>query len=58
MAKILRCRDVGLDCDFVARGESEEDVWEQAALHAHVAHEMVSIPDEIVAKALSVLADD
>ena len=30
MAKVLRCRDVGVDCDFVAKGETEEDILQQA----------------------------
>ena len=25
MAKVLKCKDVGMDCDFVARGETEEE---------------------------------
>jgi predicted small metal-binding protein len=58
VTKVLRCRDVGLDCDFIARGESEADVLEQAARHAHLDHGMVQIPDELVAAALSVIADE
>ena len=26
MGKKLSCRDVGVDCDFVARGNSEEEI--------------------------------
>jgi hypothetical protein len=29
MAKIMKCRSVGLDCDFVARGETEAQVMEK-----------------------------
>jgi hypothetical protein len=25
MAKVLRCRDVGMDCDFVAQADTEEE---------------------------------
>ena len=38
MAKVLRCKDVGPDCDFVARAETEEDVLKQAAAHAGAVH--------------------
>jgi hypothetical protein len=31
MAKIMSCRDVGFDCGFVAKGETEEDILQQAA---------------------------
>ena len=30
MAKALRCRDVGIDCDFVARAETEEEILKKA----------------------------
>ena len=30
MAKIVRCRDVGVDCDFEARGETEKEIWTSA----------------------------
>jgi predicted small metal-binding protein len=36
--KELRCRDVGMDCDEVIRGESEEDVIRRAADHARRDH--------------------
>jgi predicted small metal-binding protein len=32
------CRDVGVACDFVARGETEEEVFAQAAKHAKRVH--------------------
>ena len=38
MAKTVSCRDVGMDCDFVAKGETTEDIMQQAAEHARTAH--------------------
>ena len=32
------CKDLGMDCDFVATGPTVEDVKEQAFTHAGVAH--------------------
>jgi predicted small metal-binding protein len=29
MAKIVRCRHVGVDCDFEARGATEKEVLDQ-----------------------------
>jgi len=26
MTKVLRCKDVGMDCDFIARADSEEEI--------------------------------
>jgi len=31
--KTLSCRDAGCDCDYVAKGEIEEDVLRDAAQH-------------------------
>ena len=31
--KTLSCRDAGCDCDYVAKGETEEDVLRDAAQH-------------------------
>jgi Protein of unknown function (DUF1059) len=36
MAKELRCRDVGMSCDFQARGETEDEL-RQATTHARTA---------------------
>lgn len=38
MAKELRCRDLGIECDTVIRGETEEEVLERAALHTLTVH--------------------
>ena len=31
--KTLSCRDAGCDCDYVAKGETEEEVIRDAAQH-------------------------
>ena len=53
MAKTVNCRHVGVDCDFVARGETEQDVLQQCAEHARTAHGMSEIPAELAAKVRS-----
>lgn len=50
MAKELRCRDVGLDCDYQARGNSEDEVLRQAAEHARNVHRIQEMPPELAAK--------
>ena len=50
MSKVMKCREVGMDCDFVAHGESEDQIMAQAAEHARKDHGMESIPEEVVAK--------
>lgn len=58
MAKIIRCRDVGVDCDFEARGETEQEIMKKAAEHAKSAHNMDEIPPELVAKVRSAIHDE
>jgi predicted small metal-binding protein len=58
MAKIVKCRDVGVDCDFVARGENEQDVLKQCAEHARSAHGMDEIPTELAQKVRGAMRDE
>jgi AhpD family alkylhydroperoxidase len=49
------CRDVGVDCDYVIRGRTEEELFRNAAAHGKSAHRMDQIPPEVVEKARSVI---
>jgi predicted small metal-binding protein len=49
--KEMRCQDIGFDCSFVARAESEEGVMQQVAAHARDAHGIETVPPEVAAKA-------
>jgi predicted small metal-binding protein len=40
MAKMVRCREVGVDCDFEERGATEQEVLDQCAEHGRTAHGM------------------
>ena len=40
MAKVFRCNDVVKTCDFVAQGETEEEVLQKAAEHGKSVHKM------------------
>lgn len=51
MAMILKCRDVGVDCDYVCRGETEEELFRDASAHGREAHGMTEIPAELVERA-------
>jgi predicted small metal-binding protein len=50
MAKMVSCRDVGVDCDFVARGETDQDILNQCAEHARSAHNMTDLPPDLATK--------
>jgi predicted small metal-binding protein len=36
--KRLACRDIGLDCDYIIKGETEEEIMKNAVQHAWEIH--------------------
>ena len=58
MAKILRCSDVGFECDGVIRAETEEEVLKQAAAHAKDAHNLQEMTAEVVEKVRGAIRDE
>ena len=58
MTKVLRCRDVGLDCDAVVRAESEDELLAKAAEHAKEDHGMQEVPAEVVEKIREVMTEE
>lgn len=58
MAKVISCSDVGVDCDFTARGENVEELMTALAKHARDVHDMQVIPDETVAKIKAAIRDE
>ena len=38
--KTITCREVGFDCDYVVKGETEEEVMKRGAEHAMKDHGM------------------
>ena len=38
MAYTIACRDAGIACDFVAKGETEEQVLEEGMKHVKAVH--------------------
>ena len=45
MAIILRCRNVGPDCDADMRGDTEDEILEQAGAHAQADHGLEVTPE-------------
>ena len=58
MAKTIRCKDVGMDCDFEARAETEEEILQKVAEHAGAVHDMTEIPAEVLAKVRAAIRDE
>ena len=58
MGKVLRCRDVGTDCDFEARGESEEEIMQKVAKHAKEEHGMEEIPEDMATQVRAAIRNE
>ena len=58
MAKTVSCRDVGADCDFVARGTNEEEIMQTLTEHARTYHHMSEITTELAARARAAIHDE
>jgi predicted small metal-binding protein len=43
--KDFHCRDAGMSCDFVARGNSNQEILDQVKEHARSTHQMQVTPD-------------
>jgi predicted small metal-binding protein len=56
--KHLRCRDVGLDCDFEAYGGSDEEVMQKAALHAARDHGINEMTPELTSRVRAAIRAD
>jgi len=60
MAKVLRCRDVGMDCPKEMRAETEEELLTLAAQHAEQDHgiPVAMIPPSILAMVKTAIKDE
>ncbi|MBI3896042.1 MAG: DUF1059 domain-containing protein [Acidobacteria bacterium] len=57
MAKAIKCRDIGVDCDFEARAETVDELLRKCAEHAKSDHGMNEIPAEMEAKVQAAIRD-
>jgi predicted small metal-binding protein len=58
VTKIVRCKDVGVDCDFEARGSSEQEVLNQCAEHGRTAHGIQELTPELVMAVLFAMREE
>jgi predicted small metal-binding protein len=47
MKKILFCKDLVTGCQEVFRGETEEDVLNQASEHSKIVHHLKEVPKNL-----------
>ena len=57
MAKALSCRDVGMNCDFQTRAETEEEVTRLAVEHARRDHGVPEVTPELAARVRAAIRD-
>jgi predicted small metal-binding protein len=57
MTKLVKCRDLGFDCDAEVRAESKEKALEMVAQHAKEVHKMEEVTPELVEKANKVMKE-
>jgi len=50
MSKVIRCRDGGVDCDYVVRGETEEELFREALEHGKKVHGMTELSADLKEK--------
>ena len=55
MTLSIACKDVGSNCSFVAKAESEEELLKKVAQHAKEAHGMSNIDAATLAKVKSAI---
>jgi predicted small metal-binding protein len=55
--KDFHCKDAGMKCDFVARGDSNQEIVRQAGEHAQQVHKMTVTP-ELTKKVESLIHDE
>ena len=58
MKKVIRCRDVGFDCNGVIKAPTENEALALAAEHAKSAHGVKDMTPEIVQKIKSVMREE
>ncbi len=58
MGKVLKCRDVGVACDFEVRGKDEAEILRKAAEHAKGCHQGVEMTPAVQAKIRAAIKDE
>lgn len=57
MSKRMKCADVGMDCDFAALADTEEELLELVREHARRVHGIEEVTPELKQKVLDAVED-
>jgi predicted small metal-binding protein len=55
--KEIKCKDMGMDCDFLACGRTEEEVLRKAGEHAQTVHGITGYSQELYDKARAAIKE-
>ncbi len=58
MAKVYPCSAAGMDCDWVARADTWDELWQIITGHFHSHHNMSEVPQDMRAKVESAIRDE
>jgi predicted small metal-binding protein len=58
MGKMVKCRDVGFDCDAVVRADTAEEALAQAAAHAKAVHGLEEVTPEVAEAVRAAMRDE
>ena len=58
MAKIVRCRQLGVDCDFEAWGETDQEVVDKTAEHGRTVHGIQELTAELLMLVLGSIREE
>lgn len=56
--KTVKCRDVGVECDFEARGHTDEEIIKQCEKHARTQHGMEKLSADMIAKVKAAIREE
>lgn len=58
MAKVVHCKDVGFDCGYIAKADTEKELMQKVAEHASEVHGLSEVSPEVVEQVRSVIREE
>ena len=58
MSKAYSCRDIGMDCEWKTRGETEGELLRLIGEHMARVHQIIDTPAELLVKVREAIKDE
>jgi predicted small metal-binding protein len=58
MGKVIFCKDLGINCGWAARADTEEELLKRVADHAASTHGIKELSEEVIAKGRAAICDE